>query len=314
MLKARRFWLTLVSVSVCQIVGLWSARAQFAPDIVCTEVIRLYPLEFFDQTEWWQLCKETDNPDELLARLGDPLARIAQEPDRSVVEYRKYEGSTVGYLRITGFHGGEEFMAEFDAELEQARDDGGLILDLRGAGGGEVEMAYQVMARLTNAPLPGVRIQTRTPGTEEYKEKSFFIRPRGEWQFDLPLVMLVDQATYWPSQVLLYGARERPQMETVGYPSQGTKAVEPRAIGLSDERYAQIPTAIAWTPANVKLIGQPFEPGINLAHEPSQILRDSHDPVLARGAEEVFRMIGRLEWLREEERKRTMEEKLKKEN
>ncbi len=280
--------------------------------MVCTEVIRLYPLEFFDQTEWWQLCKVTDNPDDLLAQLEDPLARIAREPGPSTVDYLRFESSTVGYLRISGFSGQEALVKRFDAALEQARYDDGLILDLRGAGGGEIEMACLVMARLTNAPLPGVRIQTRTPGTEEYKEKAFYIRPRGEWQFDLPLVMLIDQATYWPSQVLLYGARERPQMETVGYPSQGTKAVEPRAIGLPDIGYAQIPTAIAWTPANVKLIGQPFEAGINLAHEPSQILRDSRDPILARGAEEVFRMIGRLEWLREEERNRMLEEEIEK--
>ena len=287
------------------------AYAEPAGEVLCTEVLRLYPHEFIDQTRWWELCNEGATEEELIAELNDPLVRDAEETAVSAVSYRQYEISAVGVLKIEGFFGAAEFIEQFDAELEKARYDDGLILDLRGAGGGEVETAYHVFARLINAPVPGLKIKTRIPGSEDYKEVSHYIRPRGDWQFENPVVMLVDQDTHWPSEAILYASRERTLMETVGYPTIGTKGVAPRIVAVSDYGRVQIPTAVAWTPAGVKLTGQPFLPGINLAHEPRTVYRDPRDPILSRGADEVFRMIGRLEWLREEQRKRMIEDEEK---
>lgn len=285
-----------------------AALAQTAGERLCTEVMRLYPLEYIDQAEWWQTCQRTSDVERLLRQLNDPLARVATEPDVSSVDYQSFENSTVGYLQLTGFLGGEEFVALVDAELEKARYDDGLILDLRGAGGGDAKTAYQILARLTNAPIPGVTIRKRLPGTEDYKEKSFTVQPRGEWQVEVPVVILCDQSTYWPSNVILLAAKERPQMETVGVPTRGTKAVEPMRVELPGGASVWIPTAIATTSAGVRYNGQPFEPNVNLNHDPPNTSRDPHDPVLARGADEVFRLMGRLEWLREEQRKRLLEE------
>ncbi len=285
-----------------------AALAQTAGERLCTEVMRYYPLEYIDQTEWWQTCRQASDVGRLLAQLNDPLARVDNEPAVSAVEYQPFENSTVGYLRLTGFLGGDDLVAQFDAELEKARGDDGLILDLRGAGGGDAETAYRILSSLTNAPIPGVTIRQRLPGTEDYKEKSFTVQPRGEWQVEGPVVILCDQDTHWPSQVILLAAKDRPQMETVGYPSRGTRAVEPRLVELSESERVWIPTAIATTPSGARYTGQPFEPNVNLNHDPPNTYRDPKDPILWRGANEVLRMVGRLEWLREEERKRLLED------
>ncbi len=284
------------------------ALAQSAGETLCTEVMRLYPLEYIDQTEWWQTCQKTSDIERLLGQLNDPLARVDEEAAVSSVYYQPYEASAVGYVQLTGFLGGEDFVAQFDAELGKARNDDGLILDLRGAGGGDAETAYQILARLTNTPISGVTIHARIPGTEDYKETSYTVKPRGGWQVEAPIVVLVDGDTYWPSQVILLAAKDRPQMETVGYPTRGTRAVEPKLVELSASEQVWIPTAIATTPSGARYNGQPFEPNVNLNHDPPNTYRDPKDPILWRGANEVFRMMGRLEWLQEEQRKRLLED------
>src|SRR3989339_23997 len=69
----RGFFLA-VGLSVGQLVGL-CAFAQ--SEILCTEVLRLYPLEFFDQTRWWELCNQGASVEELIGELDDPLVRDA---------------------------------------------------------------------------------------------------------------------------------------------------------------------------------------------------------------------------------------------
>jgi len=286
-----------------------SALAQSAGEVLCTEVMRLYPLEYIDQTEWWQTCQRTNDVEQLLAQLNDPLARVTEAPEPSTAEYQQYETSTVGYLKLDGFQGGDEFVAQFDAELEKAKFDDGMILDLRGAGGGDVATACKILERLTNAQLIGVTIRRRVAGSEDYKETTYNVKPRGAWQAEMPIVILCDQETYWPANVILLAAKDRPQMETVGYPTRGTKAVEPKLVLLSDSQRVWIPTAIARTAAGVRYNGQPFEPNVNLNHDPANSYRDPKDPILARGANEVFRMMGRLEWLQEEQRKKLLDDK-----
>jgi C-terminal processing protease CtpA/Prc len=280
------------------------ARSQSASEVFCTEVLRYYPSEFVDQTVWWQTCQRTKDLNRLMEFLQDPLLRIVTElPACSDAYYVQNQISTTGYIRLTGFYGGEEFLGIFDKQLEKARYDNGLILDLRGAGGGEIDNANQVMARLTNNPLVGIKVFRRVPGEEKVVEKDYQIKPRGEWQFDLPVVIVVDSTTYWPSQIILWSAKQRTQMETVGIPSMGTKCVEPKVVTLPGGLKVQIPTATVKTADDVKLTGQSYEPDVNINKEPVGVYRDPNDPILYRGTDELYRIMGRLEWLRDEMRK-----------
>lgn len=290
-----------------------TAFGQAVGEHFCTQVLRLYPQELIDQRWWWGTCERIHDLDRLMGELRDPLLKIADETELSEVTYQPHQVSTTGYLRISGFHGTERFLAAFDSALEKARFDNGLILDLRGAGGGEIETANQVMARLTSAPIEGVRVRRRLAGQEQTRDRSYRIKPRGEWQFEAPVVILVDSGTHWPSQVILYASRERLQMESVGVPTMGTKAVEPRIIELPGKLKVQIPTATVTTVDEVKLVGQTHEPDLNLNKEPLTAYRHPTDPILWRGTDELYRLTGRLEWLREVLRKQAVEEVKKKE-
>lgn len=285
--------------------------AQSSGETFCTEVFRLYPLEFFDPDSWWITCSHAPSLEQLMNELQDPMITVPDTVTMSEARYEPNQASTTGYLKITGFHGGEAFLAQFDAELEKARHDNGLLLDLRGAGGGDIETVYQVMARLTSSGIEGARIYKRLPGEEKTKQKAYRVIPRGEWQFELPIVILVDGGTRWPTQALLWAAKERNQMETVGEPTLGVKGVEPHVVNLPGKLKIQVPTATVTTVDNITMTGQSYEPELNLNKEPVTAYRDPKDPILYRATDELYRILGRLEWLREEMRKQIEEENRK---
>jgi hypothetical protein len=185
-------------------------------------------------------------------------AAVAQETSVAPVEYSRLPESTVGIIRVRSWEGGEEFVARFDAAVDSARYDDGLVIDVRGCGGGEVNTVALAMGRLTNAVLHTVPE----------------VHPRGEWQFDLPLVILMDEGCWPPTDFFLRAASLRSQMETVGRAAQiGGRIITPRYV-VTDEMY-----------------------------ETMRALNPGRDPIFDIGLNELYRMIGRLKWLQDERRK-----------
>ena len=183
---------------------------------------------------------------------------MAQDMAVSNVEYSRLPESTGGIIRVRSWEGGADFVAQFDAAVEAARYDDGLIFDVRGAHGGDTTTVALCMGRLTSGVI-------RT--TPE-------IHPRGEWQFDLPMVILIDETTASPTDFFLRAASLRSQIETVGRAMKsGGKIIQPGYV-VSDEMYQTM-----------------------------RALDPDKDPVFEKGLDELYRMIGRLQWLQDERRK-----------
>lgn len=185
-------------------------------------------------------------------------ASVAQEPPISNVEYSRLSESTVGIIRVRSWEGGEDFVAEFDAAVDAARYDDGLVIDVRGGGGGDVSTVALCMGRLTSGVI-------RTDPE---------IRPRGKWQFDLPVVILMDESCAPPTEFLLRAAKLRSQIETVGRAARiGGRIITPDYV-VSDEM-----------------------------HQMMRALNPDRDSIFEKGLDELYRMIGRLKWLQDERRK-----------
>jgi hypothetical protein len=194
----------------------------------------------------------------LLASIGMAQARTFRP-----VEYSRLPESTVGIICLRSWEGGDDFVAWFDAAVDSARYDDGLVIDVRGCGGGEVNTVAQAMGRLTNATLHTMPE----------------IRPRGEWQFDLPIVVLMDESAAPPTDFFLRAVRLRSQIETVG-----------RAMRIG---------------------GTILQPGYVVTAEMYQTMHDlnpSRDPIFDKGLDELYRMIGRLRWLQDERRKEMLQD------
>jgi hypothetical protein len=190
-------------------------------------------------------------------------AATAQDKIASNVEYSRLSGSTAGILRVRSWEGGADFVAEFDAAVDSARYDDGLLLDVRGCGGGDVSTIALCMGRLTSATI----------------HTDPEILPRGEWQFDLPIVVLMDESCAPPTDFFLRAARYRSQIETVGRAmSIGGKTIKPGYI-VTDEMYQMM-----------------------------RALNPDKDPVFEKGLDELYRMIGRLQWLQDERRREMLQD------
>ena len=188
---------------------------------------------------------------------------MAQEKTVSKVEYSRLPESTVGVIRVRSWEGGADFVAEFDAAVDSARYDDGLLLDVRGCGGGDANTVALAMGRLTSATI----------------HTDPEIRPRGEWQFNLPIVVLMDESCAPPTDFLLRAARYRSQIETVGRAmSIGGKTIKPGYV-VTDEMYQMM-----------------------------RALNPDKDPVFEKGLDELYRMIGRLQWLQDERRKEMLQD------
>lgn len=289
------------------------AGAQPPPETtVCSLVAARYPFELYDAAHWRDLCKTNPSDSVMLAALNDPLARVVENvEERSLVIYERVGTSTVGYIRLSGFWGGPELVHEFDAALEQASADEGLIVDLRGASGGSVETAFRVFGRFTQQTLGGLHLQTRMQ--DLIQQHTARIEPRGDWQFQAPLVILVDGFSQWPVQAVVRAAENASHWTTVGYPLPPIRGAEVELLPLSEERWLELPTALAQSMHYEPLVGEVVEPGVDLNDETLRKNRRAYraDEVLERGLDELHRMIGRMDWLDKEFRKQQNETKIR---
>ena len=105
------------------------------------------------------------------------------------------------------------------------------------------------------------------------------IRPRGKWQFDLPIAVLVDESCAPPTDFFLRAAKLRSQIETVGRAARiGGRIITPGYI-VTDEM-----------------------------HQMMRALNPDRDPIFEKGLDELYRMIGRLKWLQDERRKEMLQD------
>lgn len=96
----------------------------------------------------------------------------------------------IGYVAINGTLVDNGFLKSFDDALEELSETDGLILDLRKVGGGNTGVVEGIIGRLIDRQC--VYQQTVPRKGEPFLSR---VRPRGEWQYKQPLVVLVNRWT-----------------------------------------------------------------------------------------------------------------------
>jgi carboxyl-terminal processing protease len=129
---------------------------------------------------------------------------------------RQIEG--FGYIKV-GQLGGD-VVAHFDKALESHRNAPGLILDLRGNGGGNDTLAEAMSGRLIQQETPWAKIQLRMAPFWSPKI-SRKVAPRGEWQYTGPVVMLIDGGVFSSADFFAGGLARSGRVKAVGSPTAG---------------------------------------------------------------------------------------------
>ena len=160
-------------------------------------------------------------------------------------------GEGIGYIKVNRF--GRTTMDEFTEAYRKLGRPEGLILDLRGNGGGLLEQAI----RMAGFFLPRGAVIVSTEG-RAVPASSFRAQTNGE---DLKgrLVVLIDESSASASEIVAGAVQDWDRGVVVGRPSFGKGLVQ-RQIGLSDGSAVRITVARYHTPSG-RVIQRPYETG-----------------------------------------------------
>ena len=192
------------------------------------------------------------------------------------VEGEMLEGQ-IGYVRLSSF--GNETSDELDRQLREllAQDPRGLILDLRGNGGGFLNTAVEVSSQFISDGV--ILIERFGDGQETIYEAE----PRGR-ATDIELVVLIDSGTASASEIVAGAVQDHGRGLLVGVNSFGKGSVQ-NWVELSDDEGAVRVTIARWyTPDDRLIHGVGLTPDVEVVM-PATGQADGQDPQLDKAIE-----------------------------
>ncbi|MBR1498756.1 MAG: S41 family peptidase [Bacteroidaceae bacterium] len=185
-------------------------------------------------------------------------------PVISVDAYYMMDEKT-GYLHVKNF--GEQTYAEMLVALANLNMEGmkGLIVDLRGNGGGYMLTAIQMV----NEFLPGGKLIVYTEGRKSPREE-FESDGRGTFQ-KLPLVVLVDEFSASASEIFAGAIQDNDRGTIVGRRTFGKGLVQ-QPMSFRDGSVVRLTVARYYTPSG-RCIQKPYEKGHGEEYENDLLAR-----------------------------------------
>ncbi len=173
--------------------------------------------------------------------------------------------SELGYIRMRNF--GDTTYPELLMALAQLQQEGfkGLVIDLRGNGGGYLAAAIQTV----NEFLPNDRLIVYTQGRKA-KREDYKSDGRGSYQ-RLPLIVLTDETTASAAEIFAGAIQDNDRGIIVGRRSFGKGLVQ-QPIEFSDGSLIHLTIARYYTPSG-RCIQKPYEKGHTEDYEQDLITR-----------------------------------------
>lgn len=146
---------------------------------------------------------------------------LKQRADAAPVDSRRLEHG-LGYIAIHTF-GDNSVVERFEKALAELRDTRGLVIDVRGNGGGDTAVARPIMGRFITQRKPYATMRRRevagpsAPWTEA-------VDPRGPFTYANPVVVLTDHWSASMAEGFPMGMRDIGRAVIVGTPMMGLGA------------------------------------------------------------------------------------------
>lgn len=192
------------------------------------------------------------------------------------VESEMLEGE-IGYIRLYTF--GAQTSGDFDRELRDLmrRDPAGLILDLRGNGGGFLNTSVEVASQFIDEGV--VLIERFGDGTETVYDAN-----PGGLATEIELIVLIDAGTASASEIVAGAIQDHGRGTLVGETSFGKGSVQ-NWIELNGDGGAVRVTIARWyTPNQQQIHGSGLTPDVEVLVDPDQVAADE-DPQLDKAIE-----------------------------
>lgn len=163
-------------------------------------------------------------------------------------------GGKIGYARLATFSDGADVALRRAVRKLQGQGARGLVLDLRGNGGGLLDEA--VLSASIFLPKDEIVVTTdsRTQGHATYKTKGGNLPA-------LPIVVLIDRNTASAAEILTAALVDDAGAKTVGTRSYG-KGVFQQEIGLSNGGALKLTVGEYFTPNGENLAGKGIHPDV----------------------------------------------------
>ncbi|MFN8665294.1 MAG: S41 family peptidase, partial [Thermomicrobiales bacterium] len=182
------------------------------------------------------------------------------------VVYETVAEGTIAHITVAIF--GDNTTKELDAALKRAKEDGvsGIILDLRGNGGGWVTSAQEMIGRFVPADKGPALYQDAHLNQEDDLEAEP-IEGGGEDTFETPLVVLTDGGTASAAEIVSGAIRDYGRGKLVGEPTFGKGLVQ-RVHDFDDGSSARITFARWLTPNKTPIPEDGIKPDIVMPFVP----------------------------------------------
>ncbi len=188
----------------------------------------------------------------------------------------------IGYLHIASFgsKNGRAWVEAIDPIVNEFFDHKGLIVDVRGNGGGNSDNADKIVGRFADQKRVSALLQWRNG--PRHSDFGFiwkkYVEPAGDKQFIKPIIVLTDRKVVSSGEYFVMAMKQFPYIRTVGDTTFGALG-SPIRKKLPNGWEYRIPTG-KWSSADYVLyedIGVP--PDIHVAVSPSDSVME-RDPVI----------------------------------
>ena len=192
------------------------------------------------------------------------------------VTFRMVPGASIGWIQVTIF--GDQTTAGIDDALAEAEAAGatGLVLDLRGNGGGWVTSAQEVLARFLPGDAGPALYEDVTPGRGG--EEPLPLLADGVRPTDLPLVVLVDRGTASAAEIVAGALKDYDRALIIGEQTYGKGSVQ-RIFAFSDGATLRVTVAEWFTPSKGRIQDEGIQPDLEVSF--NSHAGTGEDPVLA---------------------------------
>jgi len=190
-----------------------------------------------------------------------------EEIEIPAVVYEAQAEGKVAHITVAIF--GDNTTRELDAALKRAKEEGvgGIVLDLRGNGGGWVTSAQEMIGRFIPEDTGPALYQDL-----DLKDDGDLISEQivggGESAFDVPLAVLIDGGTASAAEIVAGAVRDYERGTLVGEPSFGKGLVQ-RVHDFEDGSSARITFARWLTPDRIPIPDEGLTPDIVVINDPA---------------------------------------------
>jgi len=217
--------------------------------------------------------RSRDGQERQLSLSRDPDSDFNKEP----VISSHFADANIGYIRISRWTG-NNLISEFDQILQEFKTTKGIIIDVRGNGGGNDRLADLVNGRFVETPVVSSIDFWRKSGSDTYQKSIGWVEPRGPWRYEGRVAALIDEGSMSACEHFVSGLEAMGSVLLVGTPTNGAGG-GPTSVTLPDGSRVRISRALGIRANGIVFEGHGIPPHVEITPT-IEDLRNGRDPAL----------------------------------